>query len=363
MVRRFSGRCLSVLLALSLGLVGCGGSSSSSGGGPSGSGVDGGSGLGGPNSYGPGTGTPGLFAPPSGSPSPTASPTTPPPIYDPDTDAALLSISVSPASLSLHPSQTQQLTVIGHLDDGTTATLVSSSEVSITFSTVSTSVASVGTSGLVTAISIGTETVSVNVAVGSQTFPSSVLVTVLPPVMNLIFDPEFDIVLDSFAWMTFVDVPVTAGLENFPYIERRSSFDPVALPIQEGDDFLYIEAPLNSRGGVSQFVTLPSLSTGEYIELRFEAFARTAAGTVTVEVVGSSTLTQTFAPTPFYDASGVPTGATGPTNFNMSLSILAGQTVEIRFLTSTPVAPGTFGDTGVGIDSLLLIVDDNVLGG
>ena len=339
---------LVVILALSFILAGCGGSSGSSLsslGGPSGDQVGVGNG---PVNFGPGTGTPGEFAPPT-------TPTPPP--YDPDTDAALVSISVSPNPLTVYIADTSQLTVTGLLDDGTAVTLVSSSDVSLSFSTAATTAAIVSPTGLVTGIWFGSETVTVTAVVDGVTRATTVPVTVGAPLENLFSDSYFFDALDV-SWISQYDNIVTAGGITYPLISFENSFDPL-LPSPTnptGTRILYLEVPTDSvgamsRGGIRQFVDLPAIASHEAILIDFRAVAKMNPIVITVEVNGaSSSISNDFTPPTLYAPPLVPTGTTDFASYQFDVSAFAGETVEVRFLASGLLPPGAPGDTSVAIE-------------
>lgn len=345
MKRSLRYRSFVVMLALSLVLAGCGGSSSDSSftglGGPSGSQVGAGNG---PVGFGPGTGTPGVFAPP----------TTPPP-YNPDTDAELVSISASPNPLLVYIANTAQLTVTGLLDDGTTVTLVNSSEVSLSFSTVATTAAIVSPTGLVTGIWFGSETVAVTAVIDGVTRTTAVPVTVSYFTSERLTDPRFTEPLDTL-WLRVFPNVVTVGPDTYPLVEVRTSFDPATLPSLEGIRFLYVEAPSDSQGGISQTITLPSLAADQALHLRFGAVAKLNPVNVTAEVHGSTTVGWTVSPPSLYSAPLMPSGENELTYYQIDVSALAGETVEVRILASSPALPGSPGDTSVAISDLTLVV-------
>ena len=85
----------------------------------------------------------------------------------------LVSIAVAPASLSLAPGATQQLTVTGTFSDFSTANLTAGS----TFASSATGVATVSAAGLVTAVAVGTATITATHTASSKTATSAVTVS------------------------------------------------------------------------------------------------------------------------------------------------------------------------------------------
>jgi hypothetical protein len=92
----------------------------------------------------------------------------------------LTSISMAPSTVSLHPAETQALTVTAHYSDGSNAVVSTGS----TFATNALSVATVNTSGLVTAVAVGKARITATV----ETRTASATVTVLPAPLPLFTD-------------------------------------------------------------------------------------------------------------------------------------------------------------------------------
>jgi uncharacterized protein YjdB len=85
----------------------------------------------------------------------------------------LVSIAVTPASPTLAPGATQQLTVTGTYSDSSTANLTAGS----TFVSSSTGAATVNATGLVTAVAVGTATITATHTASSKTATSAVTVS------------------------------------------------------------------------------------------------------------------------------------------------------------------------------------------
>jgi uncharacterized protein YjdB len=85
----------------------------------------------------------------------------------------LVSIAVTPASSTLAPGATQQLTVTGTYSDSSTANLTSGS----TFVSSATGAATVSAAGLVTAVAVGTATVTATHTASSKTATSAITVS------------------------------------------------------------------------------------------------------------------------------------------------------------------------------------------
>jgi uncharacterized protein YjdB len=85
----------------------------------------------------------------------------------------LVSIAVTPASPTLAPGATQQLTVTGTYSDSSTANLTAGS----TFVSSSTGAATVSAAGLVTAVAVGTATITATHTASGRTATSSVTVS------------------------------------------------------------------------------------------------------------------------------------------------------------------------------------------
>ncbi len=243
---------------------------------------------------------------------------------------------------------TRQLTVTGTFDDGSTRTLSGAPGVALSYAPASTTFVSVNSTGLVTGLASGTEmiTVSATIATVTRTAPVNVTVSSL---YSYIADSEFETPLGD-NWQPQIVTTATVGSVTYPIVEIRDSFDPVLLPAQEGNRFLYIEAPDSSLGGVSQMVNLPNLAAGEALRLDFRCFAKRELVTLQLHIVGpTSSEMATFSPNPLASSGAVE-------GHFRDLSAYAGQTIELRFLATSPSAPGTPGDTSLGLDSVTIFV-------
>lgn len=333
---------LAFVTATSIALSSCGGSSgggTNSGGGPTGSMS---SGPNGPNGFGPGTGNPGIFAPPT-SPTPT-----------PGIDSELVSLSAIPNPLDIKVGFTRPLVVTGTFDDGSVTTLVNSSDVTLSFTPSMTSFVSVDSGGQVTAIGPGTGSILVSATINGVTRTTNVPTTT-SYLLSYISDHSFDGSLTS-NWNLLYENPVTVGSDTYPLIEVRNTYDPTAFPAQEGDNFLYLEVPSDSIGGISQSVNLPILEPGEKFILNLQAFAMLWPIQFTVEIVGSTTVTQTISIPALYTAPGVPFPGYIAQPYNIEFTELSGETVDVRFLATSPAPPTAPGAASMGLDDLALYV-------
>ena len=113
------------------------------------------------------------------------------------TDANLTSITVSPTTATVGVGSTQQLTATGNFDDGSTSTLSGSD---VTWSSSSTSVATVDANGVVTGVATGTATITAT----SQGFTSTATITVSTSSITSIAVSPTSAVLTSGGTTSFV---------------------------------------------------------------------------------------------------------------------------------------------------------------
>ncbi|NJM94676.1 MAG: carbohydrate-binding protein, partial [Cytophagales bacterium] len=169
---------------------------------------------------------------------------------------SVTSVSLAPSTLALNVGASSQLTA--------SISPANATNQSVSFSSSANGVATVSSSGLVTAVGVGSATITVTTADGGKTASSSVIVSA-PSASNLVFNPGFE--------FDFANWNVAYGARSIVTNDQNS-----------GSKSCY----LSNGGGVEQTISGLSANT----TYTFKAFAKKISGGSTLVGVKNSQIGQ-----------------------------------------------------------------------
>jgi len=176
------------------------------------------------------------------------------------TGPSLLSIVVTPSSVSIPPGGSEQLTVKGTFSDGSTQDLTSV----VTWSSGNTAAAAVSNSGLVTAIGVGSAVIQAQL--GSTNGSSQITVT---PIANLV------------GWWQFDEVAGSTAIDSSGNGNTATLFNGVGWV--NGENGFAV-----SGNGTTQFVSIPAIDLSATQAITWAAWVNRAYGGGTGALVEDS---------------------------------------------------------------------------
>lgn len=194
----------------------------------------------------------------------------------------LVSIAVTPTGASISAGQTQQYTATGTYSDGSKPTLTSG----VTWASSSTSVATINSSGLATAVAQGTT--NITAAVGSITSPATaVTLQVTPATQGLVPRYLFEVNTDN-SISSYAVLPSTGQVRAVSHFDNVTPLEIESAALNPVVSAFYLIQPNNTSGG-NALVTTYAFSAGGRITVansNFNGNLDGGPGTIAVDPQG-----------------------------------------------------------------------------